>query len=208
MSFCGCISATVFSILTISTIGVTFAATLAVFLLIKLKSLDVVSREVYIGSIIALVVVALVFLFAIYASCCGGRCAKFILFILYIAYAVAFAALGVFILVKRDAFIDELNRFWVDPKLQETAEIIEKAFHCACWNETLCYNGTEFKEGQDCETILHQDVHKYWNVIVGVTFGFAALIFLGASCACGYACCANRDSGEGIMYQDGYRRYR
>ena len=206
---CNCISATFFSILTIGTIGITAIATTAIFILVKLKKLDVLSHQVYVGLTVALVVVLLIFLFAIYASCCGRRCAKFILFILYLLYAIAFAALGVVILVKKDAVVNEAERFWLEDKYEDTYKIIEKAFNCECWNATLCGdNESHYTPGHDCQTVLGNDVHKYWKVIIGVTFGFAGLIFLGAACACGYACCRDNHSGEGIMYANGYRRYR
>ena len=57
-----------------------------------------------------------------------------------------------------------------------------------------------------CQTILHEQLPRYWNILVGVIFGFALLMFIGVSCAFGYVCCYTDIRDEGIMYS-GFQKY-
>ena len=74
---------------------------------------------------------SLLFAYAIYASCCGKKCAKLTLGFLFLAYTIALVFLVIGISVGKESMISTVSGFWIDAlwKSQSTYAI---------WRMPLC----------------------------------------------------------------------
>jgi hypothetical protein len=147
----------------------------------------------------------IIFLFAIYASCCGKKGARSLLGVFYLIYALALLALGITVIsIKRNKLLDWGARLWSDSNFHEAAQEIEKSLDCKCWNETLCINSSELPadDNHTCSKKLDDELDKYWKPLAYVILAFAAVMLLGMVVAFIYGCKEEKpnDKKEGILY--------
>ena len=209
MSCCECLTATVFAVLSVLTTGLTAALTIGAFVLIKVKKIDILSDALHIGMILGVVAVTLAFLFSIWASCCGKRCAKGALGLIFVVFAAAFTALGIAMLLQRGSIKERASTFWQKPEATaHVYEVLEDAFKCSCFNEAVHPSEeTCDPEKPTCEAAIGDALDKYGVIVAGCALGVSALMLVGAGLAFSIACCKKDESSEGIMY-GGYRLYK
>lgn len=185
--------------------GLTCAGTVSVFVYMKVKNIDVLSDTLHIALICSVVVVCLLFAYAIYASCCGRKCAKFTLGVLFLCYTVVLILIAVLMYMKKDSvLIETAANLWINSA--ETGDVyayLEDSFGCKCWNVTCCATGVVYDPAvPTCQAIIAETISKYWDILAGTVVPMAVLMLIGVSCAFGYACFYNEPPyrDEGIMY--------
>ena len=207
MSCCDCLTAAVFAVLSVLTTGLTAALTISAFVLIKVKKIDILSDALHIGLILGVVAVTLAFLFSIWASCFGKRCAKGALGLIFVVFAAAFAALGIAMLLQRGAIKERASTFWQHPEAARVYEVIEDAFNCSCFNEAVHPSEETCDPGKPtCEAAIGHALDKYGVIVAGCALGVSVLMLVGAGLAFSIACCRKGERSEDIMY-GGYRLY-
>jgi hypothetical protein len=194
MGCADCCAGTVFTFLTLTTIGIATLGTIALFAVIEVKKLYNVSEGFHIGVIIALVVVCLIFLFAIYASCCGGKAARGILGTLFLIIAVPFVVFAAFLAKDHDKIPDDLKFLWVpdQEKYKDARTAMEKAFDCQGFDTSTD------PPKPACREKIKEFVDGAWKAVVAVAIVMAALLLLGTIIACCYAC--RSESAYAITY--------
>jgi hypothetical protein len=200
-----CLARTFFTILTLSTIGVTTAVIIFLFIIVEVEGLNLVSQTVKIYLIIALVVSVLILIFAIIASCCGRKCLRCFLAIFYLIFAAAIAGFAVLVALHHDNFVASLDSLWASDA-SPLPEKIEEAFECRCFNSSgnvICLQGENVSGFETCDRAIQKVIDEYWESIFGFAVGAAGLLLLAAIIALAYVCCCKKDQPYGINY--GYR---
>jgi hypothetical protein len=195
MGCADCCAGTVFTFLTLTTIGIATLGTISLFTVIEVKKLYQVSEGFHIGVIIALVVVCLIFLFAIYASCCGGKAARGILGTLFLIIAVPFVVFAAFLAKDHDKIPDDLKFLWepYKAKYDDARAAMEKAFHCHGFSVSTD------RTKPPCREKIGEFIDDAWEAVVAVAIVMAVLLLFGTIVACCYAC--RSEPAEGITYR-------
>jgi amino acid transporter len=185
MTCADCCAGTIFILLTLATIGIATLGTIAVFVVVQVKKLYHVSEAFHIGLIIALVVVCLIFLFAIYASCCGEKVARGILGILFLLILVLFVVFAAFLALYHDEIGNHLKFVWDgDAKHQPAKDSLEESFNCCGFDRAHWTCGTK----PPCLEKINEFIASAWKIIVAGASVMAALLLIGTIVACCYAC--------------------
>lgn len=179
----------IFTILTLLTIGCTFALfVFATVVFVKIKS---ASNEIFIVIIICLGVSFLILIFGIYASCCGNNCVKGVLSILYIIYAFAIGALGVALIIFQKKLPEYFDKAYYDGTLSNTTQdMIVEAFNCKFPPKNKRINDETPK---DCLDKFKDYVHNY-GLICGIALiVLFILLFIGVCFAIHVICKKDQD---------------
>jgi hypothetical protein len=167
--------------------------TIAVFTVIQVKQLYHVSDGFQIGLIVTLVVVCVVFLFAIYASCCGGKAARGLLGTLFLLLSALFIVFAAFVAKYHSEIGTDLEFIW-DGDHEAAKDGLEKAFNCST------FIGTTTSDGKpNCLNRIDDFVEGAWSGILAAAVVMAALLLIGTIVACCYAC-QSEPSVQGIVY--------
>jgi hypothetical protein len=199
-----CFARAAFGILTLFTIGVATGGTIALLVIVEVKRLYHASDAFQIGLIVATAVVSLVFIFAVYASCCGGRTARFVLGALFLFLTVAFAAFGWLVARYHGDVASRMGFLWADPQYEKVADAIERMFHCHCFDNNTCDpldNTTVSENTTTCLDKLNLFIEDAWIVVFGTAIGVVGLLIVAAGVAFCYACQKAGHDGHG------YRRF-
>lgn len=147
-----------------------------------------VDDTVFIVLIVATCITGIILIFAIYASCCGGRCARGSLGVFYLAYAIVVLACAIIIFVFRSKFSKFFHDRYDEGKLSDKdIEDIEKMFDCQFPNKTASI--TLLEESPDsCFTKYDDFVQKFGLIIGIVLIVLFVLIFIGVVVAFHSAC--------------------
>jgi hypothetical protein len=171
-----------FTLLTLLSIGITSAAVIGVFVLVQLSAMATISQEFNIGLYIALSFSVIMLIFAIYASCCGDKCARITLGILYLIYAAALGTAAGFILAKGSAIMNELGKSWTNPSDGGTlARELEKQYECLCWDssQASCLNESITPSSPTCSEKIDKSVKNLFQPAGIVLAILAALMLAG-----------------------------
>ena len=185
MGCCSCLRGLFLTLLSIITCGVIFVFMVAVVIVEKTKEFDKVSKTVFIVSIVICVLCGLLLLFAIYASCCGGGCAKGVLGVVFCVFIVILVAFAAVVWGLRNQVIEWIGENYESKKLYE---VVPKAFDC-CPNENgwknQCPVEKEMKEA--CEVKFKEMFDKFGNIVGAIAIILAVALLIGAIlcfCAC------------------------
>jgi hypothetical protein len=197
MTCADCCAGTLFVVLTLVTIGVATAGTIAFFAVIEAKKLHHVSKGFQIGLIIVLVVVCLIFIFSLYASCCGQKVARGILGVLFILLALVFIAFAVLVGKYHTNFGNRMEFMWKKPdQYKDAIKSFKDTFNCTCF--TVGYPTFDCPWwtplNRRCNYQITHFVDGAWKVVLSVAVIMAALLIFGAIIAFGYAC--RKESGR------------
>ncbi|OHT04750.1 hypothetical protein TRFO_06184 [Tritrichomonas foetus] len=198
MAFCcQCMSSIVLSIITLLTMGVISALFVAALVVTKMKDLDHLSDEVFYVIIAGSVISLVLFFFGIYASCCGGRCSKIILAILYLVFAAALGASGAFLIARGDEIIEHCRKIWDDSQFVEVRDNIEEIFKCCGYDaEARCLITLEL---QTCHEVIGDYISKYKFYGGIAALALAVIVIIGMMIALANTCCG-RERSEIIAY--------
>ncbi|KAK8871289.1 hypothetical protein M9Y10_007007 [Tritrichomonas musculus] len=183
---CRCCTAACLGTLTIFTIGLTFMFMIfATYISSKARQIN---DSVFIVLIVATCITGIVLIFAIYASCCGGRCARGALGTIYLAYAIVVLACAVIVLIFRSKFSKFFRDSYNEGKLSDKdIEDIEKSFNCQFPNSTA--NLTILESNTESCFTKYDDFVKKFGLIIGIVLiVLFVLIFIGVVIACREAC--------------------
>jgi hypothetical protein len=206
---CKCLGKTFLTVLTLSTIGVVTLVVTALFVVVRVKHLYLVDDAVNTGIIIAFAASCVIFVLAIAGSCCGGKCLRTFLAIIYILFAAALVVIGVLFATNRNKIVPELAKFWTDPD-SKTATVIQEAFHCTCFNfsNETCLSGEQppASANDTCSAKIQEAIDLTWEWVLSLLVSVAGLLVLAAILALVCAYCCNREpSGHGgIEYRAHY----
>ena len=162
------------SLLSIITCGVLFAAMIAVVIVEKKKRFDEVWRTGFIISIVICVLCGLLLLFAIYASCCGKRCAKSTLGILFLVFMIILIIFAVCIWALRETILK-------------------------CCNEPTGWDTCSDVSQKACRSVFSDFFRKFGNIVGAVLVVLAVLLLIGAIVAFSYKKC--KEASSGITYK-------
>ena len=140
--------------------------------------LDRVAQPVVIAVGTAAGVSLLVFVFAVYASCCGKVKAHVVLSIVFLVFAGVFVAVAVLVWVRQSDVLRLVGHAWDPEFFGAVGSRFEQRFGCKGWS------------GRDtCEGVVRRWLDVWANVIGGVALGGCVLACVGAFVAINYACC-------------------
>lgn len=179
-----CCSNLCFTILTLLTIGVTLGVFIVCILwcykygVTKIEEANII----LIISVIGLCVSALIFFFGVYASFCGKKCAKSILAIIYLIYALGLCALAILIFAFKTQTLETFKKF-LERKPDELVIQLENLLKCCGYdddyNKTWCETeaSIEVKDVR-CKPIIESN-YKYAQYAAGVLIGLFILLMVG-----------------------------
>ena len=182
-----CCTNTCLTVLTLITLGLTLG--FMVFATYESSKVRKVNDTVFIILVVVTCITGIVFIFGIYASCCGSRCARGALSVIYLAYALVLLACGVIVIIYRTKFSKFLHDSYDEGKLSNSdIDNIEKTFKC----EFPAENTTNLKllesNSESCFTKF-DDFCKTYGIIIGVVLiVLFILLFIGVVVACQAAC--------------------
>ncbi|OHT16921.1 Tetraspanin family protein [Tritrichomonas foetus] len=180
-----CCTGMCFMMLTLCTLGVTLA--ILIFATIIYSKIRTVNETLFIVIIIALCVTALIFIFGLYASCCGKKCSKGVLSMIYLIYAIALGACGVLILIYKNKLVGMLEDVYNKGKLSsDDISSIEEFFKCSFENKTELVLLNETDDG--CFNKFEDYVKKYGLIIGIVLLVIFVLLMFGVIMSCRLAC--------------------
>ena len=185
------------TLLTLSTVGLTLA--IFAYGIVIAKDMKELDDRILISIIIALCVSALLFIFGLYSSWKGGKCARSITGLLFIIYGVALLGFAVLLFIYKNkvrGFIAEkLDTENIDHTLQE----IEKEFGCCGLDKELdrCKESHQGTCAAKLDGILNKSM-----IVAGVSLG-AGLLLTIATIFVMRATCKEESSAKnesGITY--------
>ncbi|OHT09552.1 hypothetical protein TRFO_21508 [Tritrichomonas foetus] len=185
MNFSKCCGRTLFTVLTLATLGAIVIVSTSAIIVFKVKKLDNISNTSTIILITTVCVSFIAFCFGIYASCCGKKCAKTTLGVFYLIIALAVISAGVYMQTSTDKFLAKFKAIWDDERYEKEIEEIKKEFQC--------------DKFESCKAKLKNFLNDYGIYIYVGIYVFAALLICGVVWAFTIAC-RKPDLDEGIMY--------
>jgi hypothetical protein len=204
---CRCLGKAFLTFLTLSTIGAVTLAITALFVAVRVQHLYLVDDTVDIGLTVALAASGAVLLLAIAGACCGGRCLRTALAIIYLVFAAGLAAVGILFSQNRDNIVPDLEKFWTSSDTK-TAHAIETSFHCKCFDNETCYSGEEppSDANETCAKKIKDVIDASWKWVLWVSVGLAGLLVIAAILVliCVHCCDRGSDHGAGIQYGSKY----
>ena len=182
------------SLLSIITCGVLFAAMIAVVIVEKKKRFDEVWRTVFIISIVICVLCGLLLLFAIYASCCGKRCAKSTLGILFLVFMIILIIFAICIWALRETILNWVGKHYTDKELWKIVPQV-----VTCCNEPTGWDTCSDVSQKACRSVFSDFLRKFGNIVGAVLVVLAVLLLIGAIVAFSYKKC--KEASSGITYK-------
>lgn len=182
-----------FTVMTLLTIGV--AAVVFGFMIYYFKKMAVheASNGLYAALIIGLCVSILILIYGTYASCCGAKCHKILICILYSLFSVALLALGVYMLAAKSQLMDLLSQAWSS---SEGFLAVETELNCSGWS--VATNNTRPTK---CEEVIGNYYDKYGKLGGGVFIVLGVLLFGGVILAFKIICRKNKGDERGSSQQ-------
>ena len=181
------------TLMSLITLGVTSVVLIILTILISENEIKEVSNTIYILFIVATVIVCLLLVFAIYASCCGGTLAKSILGVLFIIMGLILLVFGIVVL----AFKNNVEEFIVKLFTYGTKEydenpnarnVLARVFKCSYIGQsTIDYD----LEGS-CINIITDAFDKYDLACGILLIIFAVLMAISAIICFVYVCKKNK----------------
>lgn len=169
---------------------VTIGATLALFLYVTIKvvELKTLSDTSVIVVVVGLCLSILLFVIGIYASCCGGKCIRSIVSILFLIYAVGLGALGIVIFAFKTKLYDGISKIMDREDVDKGVLDIEANLKCCGWeiaNLTRCENSTFHVM---CSEKLDKIYTKEGYILAGACLGAALVLIIGTVFAFKFLC--------------------
>ena len=190
---CKCIGGALLTIMSCLTLGVCLIASIVILIVVETQDIPDITKEAEIILIVILVITALVFIFAIYASCCGKICARRILSAIFIILAVILLVIAILIFTLTDKAIDEVGKYWETGENHDQDKIaeIEEALKCCGYDSDAgCAPDTE-----RCKDKLDNQVHKIAYAIAIILIVVVVLLIICAIIGC-LNKCAPREKVE------------
>lgn len=186
-----CCNNTCFAILSLLTVGLTFAGVILILVYVLKFKVKEYSQGFYYTSIILVCAGFILLAFAIYASFCGKKCAKTVISIIYILYALFLIGIAIVCFCLSSLIYTSLASIWKNSSETdiESAKTIEKAFKCCTYNISYAdiTNCTkEHSEYQTCEKAIKDKVN--FPMIGGIVLGLGILLLVATFCALCIAC--------------------
>jgi hypothetical protein len=163
------LAGTLFTVLTLSTTGVTTLAVVALFVVVQVKRIYPVSKTFEICLIAALVVSVVVLILAIVGSCCGGKCLRCLLAIVYLPFGAAIGAFAAIVALQRDKIVPALGCLWTSDSQADldTEKAIHIAFACSCYqsNDTCTAADLDPKYDETCGAKIQEVIDNNWQAM-------------------------------------------
>lgn len=170
-----------FTLLTLLTIGVSCAVFIAMIYYFDKIHMKSVAEDLMVGVIIGLCLSILLFIYGLYASCCGNRCHKCLLSVFYLIFTITLGAVGVALLAAKSKVKEGLAKLWQDNEKSVT-DALEEGFKCKSWNDA------SIPKEQRCETVITEFYEKYGNIGGGVLIALFVVLMGGTIIAFRFVC--------------------
>ena len=186
---CSCCRSLFLTLMSLITLGVIAATLIILTILISEQQIKEVSQTIFILFIVATVIVCLVLIFAIYASCCGGSVAKTILGIIFVILAVILLIFGIVVLAFKDNVLEYIGKLFnpLSPEFNDHAEvrqILARFFKCSYAGQ-----GTIDYETEGLCTSVVPDKFEQYDLACGILLIiFAVLCTISAIVCFCYSC--------------------
>ena len=188
---CKCIGGTLLSVMSSFIIGLCLVATLIILIIVETSEISTVTKNAEIILIVVLVVTAIVFVFAIYASCCGKIVARRILSAIFIAFAVVLIVMAICIFTLSAKALDTIGEYWEEGAKydQEIIDTIQDALKCCGYNSTEgCPPDTE-----RCRSKIEKLVDNFADSIGIILIFVAVVLLVCATIGCIEKCAPRED---------------
>ena len=177
------------TLMSLITLGVTAVVLIILTILISEQKIKEVSNTIYILFIVATVIVCLVLVFAIYASCCGGKVSKTILGIIFIVLGVILLVFGIVVLAFKEDISDFITKMFI-PGTEEyrdnpnARDVLARFFKC--WY--LGQGPVDFERTDACTTVVGDKFEQYDLACGILLIIFAVLMAISAIVCFVYVC--------------------
>ena len=147
--------------------------------------LDKLNKPIVIGVGVAAGISVLLFIFAIYASCCGARKSRVFLGITFILFALTLVTLAICLWIKQTDILDIVAHGWDPQHIDSIGHKFETKFNCKGWDG----QGT-------CQDIVCTWLRLWSNVIGGVSLLSCVIASIGAFISLDYAYLHNEEGSS------------
>lgn len=185
-----------FTIMTLFTIGVTTVVFGFMLYYFKMMAITEASDALYAVLIIGLCVSLLILIYGTYASCCGGRCHKVIISLIYIIWALVLLAVGIYVLGSKGKLLDMLGEHWDANKEKGAISTAEQELKCSGWNVVTPGIST-------CKEVISGYYNKYGKPCAGVLIVLSLILFVGVFLAFKMICRKTTDERGSSSQQGG-----
>lgn len=177
MGCCCCCRSFVLAALTLVSCGLFAAGCIILVISEKKNQFDEMSKVVWTVSIVICVFACILFIFTIYASCCGGILARRVLGVIFIIFALLIAAAGICFYTLKSQMIQWIEDHYVGSDL---FAVIPNVVDC-------CEGPNGWFECpypfQSCKSALEDLFSKYGLTVMIISLVLALLFFNGAGVA-------------------------
>ena len=186
---CSCCRSLFLTLMSLITLGVIAATLIILTILISEQKIKEVSQTIFILFIVATVIVCLVLIFAIYASCCGGSVAKTILGIIFVILAVILLIFGIVVLAFKNNVLEYIGKLF-NPLTQEywdhqsAREVLARFFKCYYVGQT----SVDYETDGFCVTVIPDKFEQYDLACGILLIIFAVLCTISAIVCFCYSC--------------------
>ena len=192
-----CCTNTCLTVLTLITLGATLG--FLIFATYEASKVRKVNDTVFIILVVVTCITGMIFIFGIYASCCGNRCARGALSVIYLVYALILLACGIVVIIFRTKFSKFLRDSYDEGKFSDKdLENIEDTFSCKFpSNPENATKLTLLEDNSESCFTKFDDFCKKFGIIIGIVLlVLFVLIFIGVVIACN-AACRKRETSSG-----------
>ncbi|OHT11396.1 Tetraspanin family protein [Tritrichomonas foetus] len=178
-----CFKGLFLTLLSTITMGVIAACLIAAVIVCKTQHFEEVSQTFFIVLIVICALACSLFIFSIYASCCGKKCSKITLGILFLVFAAILIAFAVCFLALKDEIMETVGKIWnplEEEYDEEQQKIIQGFFTCCGWHVRICNVEQMLAADKTCKEVL-DNFYKKYSLIVGIVLiVLAVLLVIGA----------------------------
>ena len=188
---CKCIGGALLTIMSCLTLGLCLAAVVILLIIVETKDIPEATKEARIVLIVVLVITALIFIFAIYASCCGKICARRTLSAIFLIFAVVLLIIAIIMFTYTDRITAEIGKFWEEGEKhnQKVIDKIEESLKCCGYNSDKgCPADTE-----RCKDKIQSEVNKIAYAIGVILVVICILLLICTIIGCSSKCAPRED---------------
>lgn len=156
------------------------ASLIGILVLIVESKIREISDTIFIICISGICAFTLLLIFAVYASCCGKRCARFLLGVLFILVGLGALCIAILVWVKEEMIMDVVKKGWQEEYIG-VGRWIESKLNCRGWGPI-----------GSCHVEVRKFIMMVANYVGGVMLVITILCGIASFVALKYTC----DGGE------------
>jgi hypothetical protein len=168
---------------------------------IRIGEIKGVSKRGQTGVIVSVAVTFLCLVFAIYASCCGKKCARAVLAVCFMFFSLVALSLAIIVWTEQKGILKLIGRLWDDPGFAPFRDRFESKFGCEGWDEPSNSTASDVPpEETSCESVISLFLRRFADVIGSTALALAILVAIGAGVALCGACEKSIQGSDSAQY--------